>query len=188
MKISVSGKFASGKSTFCKFLSRGKTSVLSGDEIGKELFVENKTEILALLKIRSSDNYIQEMSKEFIKDEAKFIKYNNWMYLHLPEEIINRCSKYDDVILDATLIFEWQIDEYFDLNILITDGDFEERFKRVSEQKEKPNKDLYRMLDKYQWNDSRKKIYSDLHIENNENIENLKAKADEVFDKIFNIH
>jgi len=187
MKISVSGKFASGKSAFCEFFSRGKIKILSGDEIGKELLKENKQEILSLLKIKD-DDYVLKMKELFLLDESKFIRYNNWMYMHLPEEIINRCSAFDDVILDAALVFEWQIDEYFDINILITDGEFEERFERASRQRKNADKELYRMLDKYQWSDSKKKIYADLCIVNDGNLDDLKVKADAVFNKIFNNH
>ncbi|HAV92921.1 TPA: hypothetical protein DCW38_07070 [candidate division WOR-3 bacterium] len=186
MKISVTGKFASGKSSFSKFLSHGKITVLSGDDIGKEVLEENKNEILSLLKIKADDDYLTVMRKTFIEDEAKFIKYNNWMYMHLPEEIINRCSKYDDVIMDAALVFEWQIDEYFDLNILVTDGDFEKRFLRASKSRKNAEKNLYRMLDKYQWSDAKKKIYADVCIENDDTLEELKVKSDVIFKKIFN--
>ncbi|MGE3062359.1 MAG: dephospho-CoA kinase [bacterium] len=187
MKIAVTGKFASGKSSFCSFFSRGKIWVLSGDEIGKEVLEENKSEILSLLKIKQSDDYLEKMKKLFLEDESKFIKYNNWMYLHLPEEIISRCSRYDDIILDAALVFEWQIDEYFDFNILVLDGSFKERFNRASEQRPGADEELYRLLDKYQWSDDKKKIYANLCVENNETLKELKAKADETFNKIFGI-
>ena len=186
MKISVTGKFASGKSSFSEFLSHKKIKVLSGDDVGKEVLEENKNEILSLLKIKADDDYLRVMRMTFLEDEAKFIKYNNWMYMHLPEEIINRCSRYDDVIIDAALIFEWQIDEYFDLNILVTDGEFEERFLRASKSRKDSEKDLYRMLDKYQWSDAKKRIYADVCIENNGSLEELKVKSDVIFKKIFN--
>lgn len=185
MKISVTGKFASGKSSFCGFLSRGKINILSGDAIGKEILEENRREILSLLKIRPDEDYVSRMRNLFMEDESKFIKYNNWMYMHLPEEIITRCSRYDDVILDAALVFEWQIDEYFDVNILVADGPFEERFKRAKNQRPGAEERLYRLLDKYQWSDDKKKIYATVTVENKSDLPELERKADELFKKIF---
>ncbi|MDD3802872.1 MAG: dephospho-CoA kinase [bacterium] len=185
MKISVTGKFASGKSSFCRYFSKEKLRILSGDEIGKEILEENKKEILSMLRISSSENYLEKMKSLFLEDETKFIKYNNWMYLHLPEEIITRCSKYDDVILDAALVFEWQIDEFFDINILVSDGTFEERFIRAKKQRPNADEPLYRMLDKYQWSDDKKRIYVDLVVENKGTLKELEIKSDEAFKKIF---
>lgn len=187
MKIGVTGKFGSGKSTFCSFLSRCKIKILSGDEVGKEILKENNKIIFDHLGLIPTKDYLEVLKDNIVKDETIFVKYNNWMFTHLPDIIIDKCEKYDDVILDAALIFEWQIDYYFDYIILVQDGDFEERFRRVFENKNGVDKNLYKLLDKYQWSDDRKRIFSDFVVENNSSLDDLKRKADEIFGKIFNI-
>lgn len=185
MKIGITGKFGSGKSTFAEFLSKGKIKIILGDELGKELLRENQKEIFALLGLKHDQNYVEKLKESIIKDENLFVKYNNWMYTHLPDYIIENCEKYDDVILDAALIFEWQIDYYFDTIILIRDGDFEERFRRIFEKRGGADRELYKLLDRYQWSDEKKILFSDFVVENTGSIEQLKKSADEIFKKIF---
>uniref|UniRef100_A0A7C3NFR9 Dephospho-CoA kinase n=1 Tax=candidate division WOR-3 bacterium TaxID=2052148 RepID=A0A7C3NFR9_UNCW3 len=185
MKIGVTGKFGTGKTTFSEFLSKGKIKIISGDELGKELLKENQKEIFAYLNLKHDQNYLERLKESITKDENIFVKYNNWMYTHLPDYIIGICEKYDDVILDAALIFEWQIDYYFDNIILIKDGDFEERFRRVFEKKGGADRELYKLLDRYQWTDEKKTLFCDFLVENNGSLEQLKKSADEIFNKIF---
>ncbi len=186
MKISITGKFGTGKSVFSKYLSNNKVPIINGDLIGKQLLNEKRVEIFDYLNLEyNEDNYIKVLKIFILEKEDNFVKYNKWMYEHLPRRILNECSKYKDVILDAALVFEWAIDDYFDLNILIIDGSFEERFERIKKSRKSVNKNLYKLLEKNQLNDNKKIKKANIVIYNNRELDFLKERANEIYKKYF---
>lgn len=184
MKISVTGPIGSGKSTFAEMLSKSRVHVLSGDDIGRELLMENSEEILKHLDLKSNGNIIEKLKYSFIEDESIFIKYNQWMYRHLPGRIMRAVLEYEDVILDAALVFEWGIDHQFDANITVFDGDFSSRLKRLSNISSIDRK-LFKLLDNHQIPVEEKMELADIVVENNGTLEDLREEADEIYQAVF---
>jgi len=184
MKVSVTGPIGSGKSTFAEMLSRNKVDVLSGDDIGRELLMENSEEIFKYLGLDSTGNILEKLKSFFLEDEGIFIKYNQWMYRHLPGRIMRTVLECEDVILDAALVFEWGIDHQFDANITVFDGDFSSRIERLSNIGD-IDRQLYRLLDSHQMPVEEKMELADIVVENNGTLEDLREEADEIYQAVF---
>lgn len=184
MKISVTGPIGSGKSTFAEMLSRNRVDVLSGDDIGRELLMENSEEILKHLSLKSNGDIVEKLKSSFLENESIFIKYNQWMYRHLPDRIMRTVLECEDVILDAALVFEWGIDHQFDANITVFDGDFKSRIERLSNIRD-IDRQLYRLLDNHQMPVEKKMELADIVIENNGTLEELREEADEIYQAVF---
>lgn len=185
MKISVTGSFASGKSVFSKILSGGEVHIVSADDEGRKMLNENIDEIFSYLNLKNEKDAVGVLKAAFLRDEKIFIRYNSWMYERLPAAVISLCRKHENVILDAALVYEWGIEREFDINILVTDGTFEERIKRAEKQGRSPDKNLYALLEKHQMKDDERRVFADIVIENRGDENEFYERAEELRRQIF---
>ncbi len=187
MKIGVTGLPGSGKTAFSKFLSKDRILLISGDKEGKKILEDNKKEIFDLLGLKLKNDYLLVL-RNAIKNSREILEvYNKWMYKHIIGIIKNKIQNEENVIVDAALIFEWDIERIFDKVIYIKTENFEKRFKRISKGKN-ADRELYLILESYQLKGYEKEMKSDIIINNENSIEDLKENAYELYEKLFNNH
>ncbi len=178
MKIAVTGTFGTGKTAFAEMLSGGNMEIISGDIEGKRLLLENWDELSCLMGLDGMEYNIAGIRKA-LKCKGVFSDYNQWMSARLPAVILNKMKSMNDVIVDAALILEWGIEKEFDTVILVMDGDFDERFSRISKSRE-ADIDIYRIIDRHQIADEDKMLRCNIIIENRGDLDALREKADSV--------
>lgn len=178
MKIAVTGSFGTGKTAFVEMLAGGNMEIVYGDNEGKALLAENWKELSVLIGLEGRNYNIAEVRKA-LKCKGVFDMYNQWMAKHLPSVILNKMKNMNNVIVDAALILEWGIEKEFDTVILVMDGDFDERFGRISRDRE-ADIDMYRIIDRHQIPDEDKMLRCNIIIENRGDLDDLREKADSV--------
>lgn len=181
MRISVTGSFGTGKTSFAKTLSAGSIEIIEADREGKNLLVREWGLLSHILETDGEFNI--DKVRTAVLDERIFRNYNEWMSRRLSQQIVSRIEHMESVIVDAALIIEWGIEKHFDRNILITDGDFESRMRRIAYRK--PNVEMYKMLEKYQLTDEQKAEKCDIIIRNDGTLEEFEQKAESLRHMLF---
>ncbi len=130
IKVAVTGSIGSGKSEFCRIAEKFGFVVLRSDEISKELLASNQSVKKRVIKALGSQSYKDD------KPDFKFlaeIVFNDIVKLRQLESIlhpivINKIQKLSDEILlkhnivfiESALIYEADIEKFFDYVVLIT--------------------------------------------------------------------
>jgi len=130
IKVAVTGSIGSGKSEFCRIAEKFGFVVLRSDEISKELLASNQSVKKRVIKAFGSQSYKDD------KPDFKFlaeIVFNDIVKLRQLESIlhpivINKIQKLSDQILlkhnivfiESALIYEADIEKFFDYVVLIT--------------------------------------------------------------------
>lgn len=133
MIIGVTGKIGSGKSSFAKYVSDKHPYVVCDlDDIVKELYSDD--DIKSKLKMRFGTDDKSELRKmidsiRFLDDIADIFAPEIKKFLDKNLCSLEGCI---DVIMDAPLLFEYDLDAYCDVTVSI-DADVETRYKRVKQ-------------------------------------------------------
>ena len=130
IKVAVTGSIGSGKSEFCRIAEKFGFVVLRSDEISKDLLDSNQSVKKSVIKTFGSQSYKDD------KPDFKFlaeIVFNDIVKLRQLESIlhpivINKIQKLSDEILlkhnivfiESALIYEADIEKFFDYVVLIT--------------------------------------------------------------------
>jgi dephospho-CoA kinase len=185
IKIAVTGGIGSGKSIFCKFLSELDIPVINVDEVSKDL-LENDNEIRKqIIKEFGALSYNgQKANKKYLAEKV-FIKQENVLKINsiLHPKVIKKVNILADAILnendivaaEAALIYEADMEKYFDFVVLVT-ADEDIRMKRKIEL-ESYSKEQFQKRNENQIPDSEKSKRADFIFENNNGLAELKGKA-----------
>jgi len=130
IKVAVTGSIGSGKSEFCRIAEKFGFVVLRSDKISKDLLDSNQSVKKSVIKAFGSQSYKDD------KPDFKFlaeIVFNDIVKLRQLESIlhpivINKIQKLSDEILlkhnivfiESALIYEADIEKFFDYVVLIT--------------------------------------------------------------------
>jgi dephospho-CoA kinase len=130
IKVAITGSIGSGKSEFCRIAEKFGFVVLRSDEISKELLSSNQSVKKNVIKAFGSQSYKDD--KPDIKFLAEIV-FNDIVKLRQLESIlhpivINKVQKLSDEILlkhnivfiESALIYEADIEKFFDYVVLIT--------------------------------------------------------------------
>ena len=158
--------------------------IINADEEGKKILKSEKEQIFRFINISMENDYLKQLRDILPNEPDIFNRYNQWMYNHLPHRIISLLGDYEDVIVDAALIFEWEIQEYFDRVVLIDGGSIDERMRR----KQVKESNIFYFLEKQQLSVLEKKRKSDIIINNSGTIEELRENAEKLYKDLFHTH
>ena len=167
IKIAITGKIGSGKSTALNFFKKLGFFTLSSDQIIKEIYNNHSTRKELLKNIGISD-------KDYKKDILKKIHDPNFNYILKRNlyPLMNRLrSKKNpsfiskkNIFFEVPLLFEEKLEKNYNIIIFIK-SDYNVRRKRVLG---KGMTDQYfRTMNNYQSSDGPKQNYSDITILNN---------------------
>ncbi|MCJ7555119.1 MAG: dephospho-CoA kinase [Ignavibacteriaceae bacterium] len=189
LKIAITGNIGSGKSTFSRFIEEAgykviiadelSKSILANDEIvkekvikafGKESYHNGKPNKKFLAQIVFNDN--KNLSRlELILHPVVIEKSVEMMELHL--------KKNDIVFLEAALIYEADMEKYFDYVILIT-ADRELRFQR-KKKSENYSEEQFAKREEMQISEDEKRKRADFIFNNNSDLAALRQKVNLLF-------
>lgn len=188
MVIGITGNTGSGKTIIAGFFKQWGGYVISADRMGWEVLLDDK--VIEKLRGIFGDGIIKDgkvdrkkLGDFVFEDQEQLLKFNKIVHpallLELRETIKN-CKK-DIVIVDAALILEWGIKDWFDYIILVSSklSIIHPRLKRLGIPEE-----VIQGRIKFQMDSGEAKGYVDFIIENNGSIKKLRLEARNIWEKI----
>jgi len=193
--IGITGGIGSGKSIVSSILESIGYCVLKSDLTAKEIMQSNeevkKKIIEAFGKEAYSDGKLNTkyLAEKVFSSKENVEKINSIVHPFTIKKNLEQAEKEfrksDIVFIESPLIFEANIQKYFDYVILIY-SDEQSRIKRVME-RDKVTEEKVRQRMQFQIPDEKKKDWADFVIENNSNIEELKKRVNFVLQLIKSI-
>ena len=193
--IGITGGIGSGKSIVSSILESMGYCVLKSDLTAKEIMQSNeevkKKIIEAFGKEAYSDGKLNTkyLAEKVFSSKENVEKINSIVHPFTIKKNLEQAEKEfrksDIVFIESPLIFEANIQKYFDYVILIY-SDEQSRIKRVME-RDKVTEEKVRQRMQFQIPDEKKKDWADFVIENNSNIEELKKRVNFVLQLIKSI-
>lgn len=185
LKVAVTGNIGSGKSSFCKLLEEIKYTVIKADEIAKELMANDPNIKSQIIKQFGSSAYTkEELNKSYLAEKI-FSNEDNLLRMNLivhpavvkkVEQLMKESLiKADIAFHEAALIYEADIEEMFDVVVLIT-ADYKVRLKR-KQQSDNYSEEEFAKRNSNQIPDDEKIKRADFVFENNGTLDELKTKA-----------
>ena len=185
--VGLTGNIASGKSSVGKIFTENGFSVIEADSIGWELLEQ---EDIKKAIIKTFGNVIinkkvdrKKLGNIVFANKNNLKKFNQIIHpplLKILKTQIER-NKENIIVVNAALIFEWGIENWFDIIILVI-SDRKNRMDRLIKAGLTKEEALKRI--KSQMDDKKKIEKSHFVIENNESQKELKAKTFAVIKKI----
>jgi dephospho-CoA kinase len=186
IKVAITGGIGSGKSQFAKFISDKDYPVINVDEVSKQLLVSNKEIKSEIEKEFGEESYIKgEINKKFLAEKIfsnhlNVLKINSIVHPIVIEKVNNLIAEklkiFNIVFAEAALIYEAEMEKYFDYVVLITAPE-EIRLKRKIEI-DNFSKEQFLSRNENQIPDEEKKKQADFIFENDGSLEELNRKAD----------
>ena len=186
IKAAITGGIGSGKSTFAKILSGKGYPVINVDSISKEILKSDPEVKIKVEREFGKESFINgEINREFLAEKIfshpeNVIKINLIVHPKVIKKVNNLVSEklnsFDLVFAEAALIYEAEMENYFDYVILIT-ADESLRLKRKVEFDNFSERQFFKRNEN-QIPDEEKKNQADFIFENNGSLDDLKQKAD----------
>ncbi|MEO0270264.1 MAG: dephospho-CoA kinase [candidate division WOR-3 bacterium] len=180
--VGITGNISSGKSTFCELLKEKGVFIIDADKIGHKIIEEKKEKIKKIF-----GDYLgrREIAEIIFKDEEKKREYERWIHREIMREvkkIINE-GKEGYYFVEGALIFEAGVDKFMDFVIFLKARE-EVLIERAK--KKGISEDMIRKIIESQNKLKDKEERANFVIENENDIFELKKKAEEIFIKIKN--
>ncbi len=193
--IGVTGGIACGKTEVCKVFQKKGATVLSGDQIGKEMVEKNKKVLKELVhtfgeKILNKDGNLNRRKLgriTFATKESKH-KLNQIIHPYLLRNLMKRIEslrkkdKEAVVVIDAALIVEWGLEKELDYLIFV-ESKREDKIKRLQKLKGYSKKEAMDRI-KSQLPEITKKRKADFVIRNDKGLAELRERASRVWKEI----
>lgn len=186
LKVAVTGGIGSGKTSLCTFFSSLGYTVLSADNIAKEIMVQNAGVKKQIIKQFGNESYIDGnlnkayLAEKVFSDPEKNALINSIVHPATVKEMELRINKEfltkDIVLVESALIYEADIDKNFDYVILVLTGDKDKIARVTKRDKVKPDSVIERMNN--QIPDEEKKEWADFVIKNDSTIEELNKRGE----------
>ncbi len=199
MLIGVTGNIASGKTTVCRVFEKQGAYALSGDEIGKYV-AERNPEVLGKLVSAFGSHILKpdgsldrrKLGRIVFSDSKKRKMLDSVVHPPLLSELrkrIDSISKSDPllpIVVDAALIVEWNISDWFD-ELVVVVCDEGEQLRRLVEKGGFPVEEAKDRIAS-QIPVERKISVADYVIRNDSDVGSLEEKALEVWHSIIEKH
>jgi len=193
--IGVTGGIACGKTEVCKVFQKKGATVLSGDQIGKEVVEKNKKVLKELVRTFGEEilNKNRTLNRRklgkiaFASKEAKD-KLNEIIHPFLLGDLRKRVKSVRKknpkavVVIDAALIVEWGLQDELD-HLVFVESKREDKIKRLQEQKGYSRKEALARI-KSQLPEITKKRLADFLIRNDKGLVELRGGASRVWKEI----
>jgi len=184
--IGLTGGPGVGKTEVARQLSRRGIPVISADKIGHYILENNrliKAQVKAILSQNVFDNQgvpnRKLIGKIIFSNPDKFAKFNRVVHpilLRTLKKELNRISKTNKrfIVVDAALIYEWGIADWFDIMIVV-DSSRQNRLKRLVKSGLPKIRAIERIASQIPQSD--KKALADLIVTNNSSLVKLAAET-----------
>lgn len=191
MIIGLTGGIASGKSTVSKMFGEMGAVIIDADIKAKEISqrddVVNEMKNIFGSKILNKNGEIDRNKiKEIVfSDKEKLKMLNDLIHPKVIDEfkkIKENADKNDIIIFDIPLLFETGMDKMCD-KIMLVFVDMNTQIKRMME-RDNITEELAVKIINSQMSLEEKLKKSQIHIENNGTLENLRGKAEDIYRKL----
>jgi len=193
--IGVTGGIACGKTEVSKVFQKKGATILSGDQIGKEVVEKNRKVLKELVNIFGQNilnkNHTLNRRKlgkiAFASKKSKDL-LNRIVHPYLLRELrkrINNSRRKRDkevIVIDAALIVEWGLQKELDYLIFV-ESRREDKIRRLQKEKGYSRREALDRI-KSQLPEKTKKRLADFVIKNDEGLKELKEKAESVWESI----
>lgn len=193
--IGVTGGIACGKTEVCKVFQKKGATILSGDQIGKEVVEKNKKVLKELVRTFGEEilNKNRTLNRRklgkiaFASKEAKD-KLNEIVHPYLLGDLRKRVESVRKknpeavVVIDVALIVEWGLQDELD-HLVFVESKREDKIKRLQEQKGYSRKEALDRI-KSQLPEITKKRLADFVIRNDKGLVELRGGASRVWKEI----
>ena len=186
LKVAVTGNIGSGKSSFCKLLEEMNYSVIKADEIAKNFLANNEKVKKEIIKNFGNSAYNgKEVNKKYLAEKVfsnqlNLNKINSIIHPLVIENvnsIMNKQLQSSDLVFhEAALIYEADIEDLFDVVVLIS-ADLKIRMERKRIH-DNLSEEEFMMRESNQIPEDEKKKRADFVFINNGTLEELKTKAE----------
>lgn len=181
IKIGLTGNIASGKTQVEEILATLGVYVVDLDKVTHSLFL--KEEIQQKLKEKFNTFERKEISKIVFSDFSKKQELEKVFHPELKKNILNIFKEKENeqiIVISGALIYEAGFDKLFD-KIIFVDADKNLRIERLKKRSNLTHKEALKRINSQNLT---YKNQADYIIENNNSLNELKNKVEEVLKKI----
>lgn len=191
MIIGLTGGIASGKSTVSKMFGEMGAVIIDADIKAKEIsqrddVVDEMKNIFGSKILNKNGEIDRNKIKEIVfSDKEKLKMLNDLIHPKVIDEfkkIKENADKNDIIIFDIPLLFETGMDKMCD-KIMLVFVDMNTQIKRMME-RDNITEELAVKIINSQMSLEEKLKKSQIHIENNGTLENLRGKAEDIYRKL----
>lgn len=186
LRVAITGGIGSGKSVFCKFLTDKNYTVISADNLAKEILIKDSLVKKQICDAFGAEAYKDgELNKKFLANVV-FSDYENLLVMNsiVHPVVIKETQKLMDndlkknnlVFVEAALIYEAEMEDLFDYVVLIK-AENSVKIERIRERDKVSEDDVVKRQES-QIPDEEKTDVADFVFENNGTLDELKSKAD----------
>lgn len=191
--IGITGVIGSGKSTFCRFLDRAGTEIVVADAVAKSLMQQNKFLKENIIRAFGENAYFEDgtLNREYLSHQAfnlnKVQYLNDLVHPVVKSEILNLLSDAKNrgvgyFIYEAALLLKNGRPDFLDY-IVWVDSSLENRVLRVTDRDSVEPETIMKRIEHQQSFESVKE-FVDIRILNDGSFEELKYKADQLYNQI----
>lgn len=193
IRVGVTGGIGSGKTTFCKKWEDLGAFVLYGDDFAKELMVSDGELITSIKKTFGEEAYFEDgsLNRSYLAEEAfkkdRIEELNAIVHPILWQRIEKLSDQKEKegtkvFVKEAAILLQHGRPNDLDYVILLL-ADEKERIKRAVERDQTNPKKIEERIAK-QPDFASKKGMADFVVENNDSVNTLEKKAEEIFESI----
>jgi len=191
LAIGLTGNPGSGKTTVARLLEEKGAQIFSGDEIGYRMLEPGSPVIDTLIHefgptVFNENGGVSrnELGALVFEDERRLQRLNEIVHPPMLNEIRTRIDTFRQdyargpLVLDAALIFEWNIEDWFD-RILVVTAPVDLRRKRFESQRGDSSK--FERREAAQWPEEEKAQKAHWVIKNDGELETLRVQIDTLY-------
>lgn len=186
LKIGVTGNIGSGKSTFCNYLVFKGFKVLKADDVAKDILSNDENIKKEIIKRFGGETFTDnKLNKKYLADKIfpdpqKVQQINSIIHPKVFDKLEKQFglikSNEKFVFVEAALIYEAGMEDFFDYVVLIT-SELENRFRR-KEKSDNYTLEEFNSREENQIKEDEKSKRADFEFKNNGTLKELELKAD----------